>query len=161
MRLRFLILIVGGILFQSCEPTVFFQESVELNENGWLQTDTTTFAFDIQDTAARYDLKLFIDHSDQYEYQNLYIQLITGFPNRDPIDKVLSVDLADPQGRWYGHCRGANCRVEILLQQNAYFQTPGQHQLSILQHMRVDPLENISGLALHLEVRDPAAGLDQ
>ncbi len=139
----------------ACEPAPFFEQLVQLPASGWEYQAYQQFQFSIKDTSKRYELALKIQHGTEYEYQNLYLNLATIFPNNDSLNQTLSVDLADPQGRWYGDCSNRSCNVEILLQQNAFFNQTGKHQLDITQHMRVDPLLHLRALTIILTDRQP------
>ena len=151
MRIPLLGLTLLYLLLPGCQSSDFFNETVEIAPFGWVISEEPTFSFDVIDTTARYNLSLFIQHRDQYEYQNLYLRLTTIFPNRAPLEKIISVDLADAQGRWYGRCRGSNCVTEISLQENAFFEASGRHEVKVSQHMRVDTVPHVSALTLRLQ----------
>lgn len=149
------LLIYVGLLLCcfACNPSPFYQETHELPADGWSYADTQEFEFEITDTLKRYNLSLMVDHSTAYEFQNLYIQLVTIFPNADTLMQPISFNLADPQGRWHGDCGSKSCQVEISLQENAFFEQVGKYQISINQHMRIDPVSNIRSLKLILNER--------
>ena len=135
----------------SCTDPHFFFEKGELPSDGWRFADTLSYNFMIEDTTDRYDIQLYIDHSPEYNYQNLYLQIFTQFPDGKQLDQTLSVDLADNKGGWYGDCSGSTCNLQVVLQQNAIFNQIGSHTLKITQYMRHEPIEGVDAVSLVLD----------
>lgn len=145
------------LVMTSCGDPHFFLEKGELPSDGWKFADTLSYDFKIEDTAARYNIQLDVEHSPEYNYQNLYLQIFTQFPDGKQLDQTLSIDLADNKGGWYGNCSGSTCNLQVVLQQNAIFDRMGDHTLKITQYMRHEPVEGVHAVSL---VLDQAAVLD-
>lgn len=142
------VLILGLV---SCGDQHFFSEKGEVPPDGWNFADTLIYDFVIDDTTARYDIQLDVEHGSEYNYQNLYLQIFTQFPDGKELDQSLSMDLADSKGAWYGNCSGSTCNLHVVLQQNAIFDQIGVHTLKITQYMRHEPVEGIHTVSLVLD----------
>ena len=134
-----------------CAEQRFYEQSYELTNEEWYYEDVKDFTFVVQDTTARYDLMMSINHSTSYEYQNLYLKLTTVYPDRESRTQELSVDFADSQGRWYGDCNSKSCKVAVTLQRNAFFNQTGSHTIKVVQHMRISPIQHVQAVTLSLD----------
>lgn len=137
----------------ACGEQHFYHEQHQLRDEGWSYTDTLIYQVDIADTVSRYDIMLDIEHLESYSYQNVYIKIITTFPDQNTVSQVLPIDFADHTGIWYGDCKGKSCQVRVVLQEKALFEDIGLHTFTICQHMRVDPVKHISNVSLLLDKR--------
>lgn len=142
-----------GALF-SCGENHFYKTTMEILDSSWAYEDTLSYTFQIEDTTARYDIGLEISHQADYEYQNLYVKILTRFPDQKLLSQTLPIDFADNTGKWYGDCRGDRCVVHVQLQQNAIFDQIGSYRFQIAQFMRVNPVRGIESTALILDKKD-------
>jgi gliding motility-associated lipoprotein GldH len=100
-----------------------------------------------------YDIGLKIVHTTDFEYQNLYIRILTEFPDGKLLTQTLPIDFADYTGLWYGKCTGEICSLRVTLQENALFDQVGDHSFKIIQYMRMDPVPGIKEVAMILDER--------
>jgi|GEM_PF-537621 len=134
----------------------YFIHRHEIAPQGWYYDSTASFAFRIDDTSRIFNLWLDVDHSPQYAWQNLYVQIRSYLPSGRIDTQVLSLELADDVGRWHGKQQGKRIRAPILLQDSFYFADTGQYRIEIDQHMRINPVRDVHALQLRLEeVRPP------
>jgi len=138
-------------LFVSCGPDYIFQEEKEIPNGVWMYKDTLDFKVNITDTSARYDIFLDFRYRDNYANQNLYLQLHTQFPGGLRLHKVASFDLFDEKGESVGRCSGEACSVRMVLQENAYFNKPGDYLITLEQYTRRDSLPGILSVGMALE----------
>ncbi len=143
--------LVWSGLIGSCTPGHYHAETHEINEGEWPYEQVLSFPFTVTDTVSRYDIELQILHADNYAYQNIYIKITTTFPDSQKVSQTLPIDFADKQGRWYGDCRMAKCRLSVALQENAYFNQMGEYSIAIEQYMRVDPVEGLHEVSLVID----------
>jgi len=145
----FFLLTFITIAFLGCDSHLV-DESKEIPNNIWTYENGLDFQFSVADTSKRYNLVLEIDHTTDYPFQNLYLKIVTTYPNGKSVDDILSVDLADKSGRWYGKCNSHNCKTTIDLQKNTFFKTPGKHTITFFQNTRKENLEGVSGLCFRI-----------
>ena len=138
-------------LVSTCGEEHYYRQSVTFPENQWALADTIDFAMDITDTTAKYDIMLDILHEPDYAYQNIYIKILTKFPDGETLEQTLSVDLADSKGQWYGECNRNSCNVRIVLQKQAIFDRIGGHLFKIIPYMRSDTVRGIQGVSMLLD----------
>jgi gliding motility-associated lipoprotein GldH len=127
---------------------IIYQEKQTVSNGLWSYDRQYGFTFDIADTTALYLLVLTIEHTNDYDWENFYAEIETHFPGDSVQTDVISFELANPAGMWYGKCRGNTCQIEILLQERVRFPMTGTYTLNFEQYMRVDPVEGIRSLEL-------------
>ena len=148
---RIFFIFIGYLLvFSSCGKQHFHIQESTLEDAIWRSSDTLDFEFSIKDTTSRYDIQLGIEHFDEYTFQNLYLKILTDFPDGKQLDQVLSVDLADSKGQWHGKCSGRKCKLGVVLQQNAIFNQIGIHHIRLAQYMRQEQVSGIESVSLIL-----------
>ncbi len=147
-----LFFLLGCILFFSCESESYiYRQSQKINPKGWLYPDSLNFEFDVQDTALVYSLLMDIEHTPEYRYQNLYMNISTTFPSGKNFKKILSSDLAEKSGKWHGKCSPQQCSVPIHLQEKTKFNEVGKHTISISQFSRDSALMEMNGITIKLK----------
>jgi gliding motility-associated lipoprotein GldH len=138
-------------LFTACGSGYTYEEYRQFPaEAGWTYADSVSFDFAISDTNQVYDLHFFVDHAADFGNQNLYVRFHTLFPGGERLTETVSLELADRFGRWEGDCSGETCRVDIPIQQGAYFNRAGAYTLRVEQYSRQDSLPGISGVGFAL-----------
>jgi gliding motility-associated lipoprotein GldH len=146
-----LFIIVCFFAFNACNSNIAFEEQKPIKNGTWCYADSLIYKFDIGDTSKRYNMYLRFDYSDKFTYQNVYLKLNTAFPNGKKLSKILSLDLFDSAGKVLGKGKEEDCKIQIMLQENTFFNQAGAYALSVEQNMRVDSLQGISGVGLVLE----------
>ncbi len=154
--MRYLIFFCITIILFSCNPdNAAFKEKKTIPEPGWTYADSLDFKFEITDTQSIYSLVLDVEHSVEYPYQNIYFNISTSFPSGKVLSQVLSTDLANKAGVWYGECTGTSCKARIDLQPNAKFNETGMHKINIAQHSRDTTLQGVNELSFLLIKNEP------
>jgi len=149
-RLVFLSVVLLPVL-SACGPDYVYEKNYAIEEAAWAYTDTLQFQFEVEDTNTIYNLWLEVDHSTTFGNQNLYTQIHTQFPSGQRITELLSLELANQAGNWFGDCSGESCALRIPIQQGAYFDQAGRYHITLEQYMRRNPVEGIEAIAFRLE----------
>lgn len=144
------------LLFSACNrPAPQFQENFALPGGTWPSSFQPTFQFDIEDTAAAYQLQLVLRHTDVYPFSNIWISLESKAPGDTAWGKVrVEVPLAAVSGQWLGRGMGAiyEQRAPITsLDRPAFFPKQGRYQIRLSQDMRRDPLPEVLSVGLRIE----------
>jgi len=142
------------LLFSSCGPTVVYEQEYDIEDSGWAYTDSLSFGFNIKDIALSYDYLLDVAHDAYFPHQNFYIKLHTRFPSGKRSSQQLSLQLADNFGQWHGDCGGEKCTLSIPILRNARFESAGYYSLTVEQHTRDNPLQDISSVGLRVVVAE-------
>ncbi len=141
--------IFACIILSSCGPAAYFSQSITIPETGWTYDNGLSVNFDIPDTTGVYDLYLTLDHSEDYKNENLYVKIVTIFPDKDTINDIVSIQLIDDDGFWLG--KGSSTLTQqTLLQTDFKFLDKGSYTIEIEQHSREAQLKGISKVGLML-----------
>jgi gliding motility-associated lipoprotein GldH len=148
------ILLVSHLLL-SCTTIDLYEKSVAIPQHKWKNSFKPSFTFTIKDTSSPYQLYLVLRHNDKYNYNNIYINLITQQPGQDTAQKVrFDLTLATTEKGWLGNGMDDIYEHRIPLtpkNQQLYFRTPGNYTFTIEQIMREEPLENVLNVGLRIE----------
>lgn len=135
----------------SCQNNFVIEEKKSIPGGQWMYRDTLDFQFNISDTAALYNLYVDFEHAADFPNQNLYVRLHTRFPDGKRLSKPRSFDLFSSEGKPTGKCSGDDCTLRAMLQENTYFNQPGEYLITIEQYMRQDSLPGIKAVGLAIE----------
>jgi len=138
------------VLLFSCSEPVFYSEKQEVDPLSWTYDTSKTFSVDITDTDPFYDMHLTVGHTTAYRYQNMYMRIITSFPETEDKIEQLNIDLAEKNGQWIGKCSGDNCKVKVYLLEKFKFADTGPYTFSFEQYGRENNLEGIESLELEI-----------
>ncbi len=146
------------IILLSCNHEGYYKNKLEVNKSFWQHNDSLEFEMNIEDTLSQNLLTLVVEHSTKYDYQNLYLNIKTEFPDKRITEENLSLDLAEKSGKWHGKwhgkCRVGICKLKVYLLQDFRFPQTGNYRFVINQNTRQDSLMGIKSLELQLEKRN-------
>ncbi len=145
----FLVLVL--LCFTQCGETFFYTQEIPINTEGWSYDKAKKFDFKIQEANQKYQAFLDIKHTPDYPYQNLYYQLKTTNPKGNVDKRMLSTNLADKTGQWYGSCNSTSCNVRINLEKEISFEDIGNYTIEIEQWTRDSLLQEVESIALHIQ----------
>lgn len=162
MNLRFVLRrapVLGLVaLLAACDPNRVFEQNIDFPNNSWDVQQKPTFAFAIQDTAARYDVYFNVRHASAYGFYNLYVKhTLTGpaGPVGPPLlHQLLLMDAktGEPKGSGTGDIYD----IQLLALPRQRFARPGTYTLTLEQYMRQDQLPGV--MAVGVRVARHAAG---
>lgn len=137
------------ILFTGCGEKPIFAHKIELDGN-WHYDNKLIFPLEIDQLDLTYDLVLSLTYGQEFGYQNIYVKIMTQYPNGKQDEDVLSLNLTNGQGLFLGDCNSSKCEIDLLLQEKFKFNEAGKYVITILQNGRVENLENIYAAELKL-----------
>lgn len=146
----FLSLAILSTIFYSCNQNAVFNQNVILPVDGWYKNNAVAFNVNINDTLETYDFGLNIRNSTNYRYSNLYIFLITEFPNGNISRDTIELRLANDEGKWLGKGWGDVKENNIILKRSLAFPLNGNYRFLIQQAMRVDTLKGINDIGISI-----------
>ena len=138
-------------LFASCDPNRVYDDNQDVPGYIWNGDFKPSFTVQIDDTVAHYNIYINVRHTTFYQFSNLWIMTTTIFPDGKKLDKRVELELADTDGRWYSDCLGDICDIQIQIQKNAIFQTPGSYTFQFEQIMRKENLPFVMSMGLRVE----------
>ena len=146
-----LVIFIGIIVVvAACGRSSLYDEQMAIPREGWYQDNLAKFEVLIDDTIQGYDFFLNVRNNVEYRYSNLYLFMITKFPNGNVTRDTLECILATPEGKWLGKGWGAVKESSLLLSPNMRFPLKGKYEFLFQQAMRTDTLKNIRNIGIRI-----------
>jgi len=155
IRRLLLCFVPAALLFASCTTIDLYEKSVAIPGHSWKSSFRPSFTFTIKDTTVPYRMYFIIRHNDRYNYNNIYINLISRQPGSDSTSTTrFPLELAKNETGWdatgmddiYEH------RISLTpADENIYFRRKGDYTFTVEQIMREDPLKNVLNVGLRIE----------
>jgi len=150
--------LAAGILWLvsfSCTSIDLYEKTATIPGHAWKHSYQPSFTFTIKDTAVPYQLFLILRHTDQYNFNNIYINLVTRQPGQDSTQTVrYDLRLGTDNEGWLGSGMDDIYEHRIPLTPvggQFYFKKAGEYNFRIEQIMREDPLNNVLDVGLRVE----------
>jgi len=140
-----------ALLLSACGPNYVYQQKTNFNNAIWTYQEVQQHTVEIKDLTHLYNLIIGVKHSPEFAFQNLYVKIKTVFPKGETREQIVSLNLSNGSGVWYGSCSGQTCSLDIPIQQHAIFETAGKYQFYIEQYMRTEKIEGVKGLTFKVE----------
>lgn len=147
-----LLVFVTFFAFSSCNFSSVYNENVIVEDAKWYKDEAIRFEVMIADSLSNYNFYLNLRNTTDYRYSNLYIFLMTRFPNGNMTRDTIECVLADTKGRWLGKGWSNLKENNILLKKHLQFPLNGKYVFFIQQAMRVDTLEGIHDVGLQISI---------
>lgn len=149
-----LFLILPWLLI-SCQTMDLYEKTVAIPGHAWKNSFRPEFRFDITDTASSYRLYLVLRHNEQYNYNNIYINLHASQPGADTLQSIrYDLRLATNDEGWLGSGMDDIYEHRIPLtphNERFFFRKPGEYSFILEQIMREDPLKHVFNVGIRVE----------
>lgn len=134
----------------SCGPEFLIDEQRQIDSDVWQYEDIKSFDVTISDVNVNYNLHLIVNHSTEYDYENVYMKIHTHFPTKEKREEQITIQLSDKRGNWQGKCNASSCKVKVYLLENFKFPESGNYKFLFEQFTRDAELRGIENIQLQL-----------
>ena len=147
-----LIYIAVLVLLISCAKIDVYEKNVAIKNHSWESSFKPTFTFTIQDTASYYNIFLIIRHSDDYNFNNIWLNVYTQSPGDTLVKQQLPVQLANNKKGWLGTGMDDIFEHRILITRDpVQLKKAGDYTFTLQQIMREDPLLHVLDMGVRVE----------
>jgi gliding motility-associated lipoprotein GldH len=146
--------LTSSLLFAACQKIDLYEKVAPIPDHSWQSTHRPSFTFTITDTTAAYQIYVLLRHNNQYNYNNLWVNLHTKSPDGTVSKAQYELPLATAEKGWLGTGMDDLYEHRIALtpiNQNFYFKKAGEYTFTLEQIMREDPLEHVLNVGLRIE----------
>lgn len=149
MSTRISVLALLSAVLLSCGSNTVYSEFKDIDSEGWNRDSICAFTFHIDDTAATYQMRLYIRHRETYPYQNIWLFVSDSSYETMPKDTLLFY-LANDRGEWLGQGKNGIVEMPMLYQEQRLFADTGDYTIYIQQAMRDTFLKGIENVGFEL-----------
>lgn len=151
LKRLFLFLGTCILYLASCTPIDLYEKTVAIPGHAWNSSFKPSFTFTIKDTAAQYQPFIVIRHTDQYNFNNIYVNLYVQLPNGDTINRIhQNLELGNDETGWKGDGMDDIYEHRIPLGGAEPFKK-GDFIFTLEQAMRQDPLQHVLDVGVRIE----------
>ena len=151
-RIVFSLLLCAGLWLSSCNSLDVFEKNSTIPKKQWSKKLQPTFDFNIEDTAASYNLFVVLRHSDAYRYNNIWLNLGTQSPGDSMRYQRVDLTLGSDVKGWYGTGMDDIWEVRASVTNGpVVFKKRGIYRFSVAHIMRENPLPNIMSVGIRVE----------
>lgn len=135
----------------SCKQDDLFERLEQIPGGQWKSSFTPSFTFIISDTTAFYNVYVTVRHTNNYGYNNIWLQSSLQLPGDSLLTQKLDLKLAGTDG-WLGTGMDDifETRIKVTPQPQP-FPHSGQVTFTLQQIMRQDPLPGVLQIGMRVE----------
>ncbi len=152
-----------------CDQRTVYSEFCSAPLREWYADSVLTFRFNIADTLSIYEVLIYVRHTQQYPYQNMWLfvdwdeaeqKMVTAADSADIVlDSVyigvsdtkrdtIEFYLANDRGEWLGNGKNGLTEMPVLYEEKYRFSHSGEQVMRIAHGMREEPLRGISDVGV-------------
>lgn len=146
-----LLLLPLALCLAACDGTVYYAEYENVDEKGWLPTDSVAFDVDVEDTNLIFNFLVEVRNTVSYPYSNTFLFINTTFPDGSMARDTMEYPLADPTGEWFGKRSGRYVDTRYFFRRNVRFPMQGNYHFAITNGMRDSAIVGLSHIGLRIE----------
>jgi gliding motility-associated lipoprotein GldH len=138
--------------FASCANLDVFEKTVSIPGQTWYYNNKPSFTFSITDTSAAYNVFIVLRHTDAYQYNNIWLNVISKAPGESARSQNIDVSLGSDAKGWYGN--GMDDIFEFrknITRGPIPFKKAGSYTFTISQIMRENPLRHTLNVGIRVE----------
>ena len=143
------------LLIASCAKIDLYEKVQNIPGQAWQSSFKPSFTFEIEDTTSAYQLFLILRHNNQYNYNNIWINLHRKGPDGTVSTVPYELQLATNEKGWLAEGMDDLYTHRIPLTPPAndtfYFNRAGAYTFTVEQTMREDPLQHMLNVGLRIE----------
>jgi len=151
MKLKHSPLLVGILcigIWGSCDQSSIISDNKPIDNKAWLNTSPTSFQFHISDKTKRYDILMDIRHTPEYAFSNLFVLIYQRGSDKKQYTFRKEIKMARSDGKWIGKSSGSLYNNQSVIHKDYQFPDTGIYTISIEQHMKENPLKEITDVGL-------------
>lgn len=132
-----------------------FEKTASFPAFQWNTSNKPSFTFRISDTNALYNIFLVVRHTDNYHFNNLWLNVTTKAPGTAPVSQKLELTLAKNGKGWLGSGIDDIFTHRVCITHDPIKLRKGDYQFTLQQIMRENPLESVLDAGVRVEKVTP------
>lgn len=149
---KLLLILLLPALIVSCAKIDLFEKQVQIPSQQWFYNNVPQFTFHIEDTSSLYNVYIVLRHTDQYNYNNIWLRMGSKVPGDSMHFQNINLILANDSRGWEGSGMDDIFEVRKNISPGPLsFKTPGDYTFSIAQIMRENPLKYVLNVGIRVE----------
>lgn len=133
------------LFLAGCSNSIQYSRFTPISSQEWNMDSLAQFDYSIEDTMADYQMLIYVRHTEQYPYQNMWL-FVDDAGRQDTIEFYL----ADDRGQWLGNKHNGFIEMPVLWEETKHFSDTGVYTMRISHGMRDSLLRGVTDIGLEI-----------
>jgi len=142
-----LFLLVSVFLI-SCGSKKITDQQTSFKERKWQQCQVLTYVFNIDDTAARYDISATVKHFDNFPFDRIQLTFVLDDPSGEKRTTEHDLVLRNKEGRFLGKKAGDTLKMDFAIRNQYRFKSSGEAKVTIINRLPYPVTEGIGSFGI-------------
>ena len=140
------LLVIGFLmLLTACRGNIEYSQFSSIPSEKWHMDSVAQFDFTISDTTIDYQVLIYLRHTENYPYQNMWL-----FVEDDDRGDSIEFYLADDRGQWLGDRHHGFIEMPVLYEEARHYADTGKHSMRIAHGMRDSLLRGVTDVGVEI-----------
>lgn len=144
-KIIFLLSAMVMLFLAGCSNSIQYSRFTPISSQEWNMDSLAQFDYLIEDTMADYQMLIYVRHTEQYPYQNMWL-FVDDAGRQDTIEFYL----ADDRGQWLGNKHHGFIEMPVLWEETKHFSNTGAYTMRIAHGMRDSLLRGVTDIGLEI-----------
>jgi gliding motility-associated lipoprotein GldH len=145
---RFGLILLLAIILVSCGSKKITDQQRSFNDKKWQNSQALTYAFNITDTAARYDISATVKHFESYPFDRVMLSFSLDDPSGEKRITEHDLVLRNKEGRFLGKKSGDTVEMDFAIRNQYRFKAPGVAKITLVNRMSYPVTDGIGGISI-------------
>jgi gliding motility-associated lipoprotein GldH len=151
LKKSLLLLVSCALCLAACTTADLYEKTVPLPNHEWKSDYKPEFDFIIADSTALYQPYFVIRHTEKYNYNNIWINLLFQLPGDTLRKEMHEIVLATNEKGWLGKGMDDIYEHRHQLTQRPIALKAGNYKFMLENVMREDPLQHVLNVGIRVE----------
>lgn len=143
------------LVLTACSGATVYEKYEAIPSIEWNMNEPAHFEVNMEDTIGHYQVLLYVKHTHEYPYQNLWLFTQSVAPDSTLAVDTLECFLADNSGKWLSESFLSEREMPLIYMPHIRFPQTGTYTFDIYHGMRDSLLQGISRIGLSVELITP------
>lgn len=145
---RLTLSVLLGIVFVSCGSRVITDQQKSFQDKKWQKNQVLTYAFEIKDTAARYDISTRVKYFDNYPFDRVQLSFILDDPSGEKRTTEHDLILRKKEGKFLGKKNGDTLTRDFAIRNQYRFKAVGLAKVTLRNLLPYPVTDGIGGISI-------------
>jgi len=137
----------------SCGSKTIMNQQKSFKDKKWDRNQVLTYAINITDTAARYDISTTIKYFDHFPFDKVLLTFVLDDPSGEKRTSELDLLIRNNEGRFLGTKSGDTIIKKFTIRNNYRFKAIGLTKITLINRLPYPVTDGLGGISLTVKKR--------
>jgi gliding motility-associated lipoprotein GldH len=145
---RIVLLLLVSAFLVSCGSKMISDQQKSFKDRKWQRSQVLTYAFNIADTASRYDISATVKYFDNFPFDKVQLTFSLDDPSGEKRTSEHDLVIRNKDGRFLGKKTGDTLVMNFAIRNHYRFKASGLVKVTLINQLPYPETEGIGGICI-------------